>query len=158
MEVATMKKLLARRFALVALALALVWICSCSNDGSPTCPKPAACHDPSKAFLGTWIVFESTINGSPDQIFMGMQWDFINHDTIVVATNPNPYVWSVNDSVFFMMSTPDPSSEFYAFTYEFEADTLSLRSETGTPFTIYWRFHRAPSLPVRRLFARCAFH
>jgi hypothetical protein len=108
-------------------------------DGScPACPKP----HPAKAFLGTWIVFESNINGSPDNIYLNMQWNFINQDTLVVATNPNPYVWSVNDSVLFLMSTPNPSSEFYAFTYEFEADTLDLTSKTGTPFSIYWRFRR----------------
>jgi hypothetical protein len=145
MEVATMKMFPARLLALAALALALVWICSCSEDDCPTCPKPAVCHDPTKAFLGTWVVFESTINGSPDHsIYVGMQWDFINHDTLIAATAPNPYVWSVNDSVMFMMSTPDPSSEFYAFSYEFEADTLNLRDKMGMPFTVYWRFHRTP--------------
>ena len=139
-----MKKLPVRWFALASLVLALVCFFACSDDDSPTCPTPAVCHDPAKAFLGTWIVFESTLNGNPDLIYMNMQWDFTNHDTLVVATNPNPYVWSVNDSVFFMMSTPDPSSEFYAFSYEFEADTLELRSKKGLPFSVYWRFRRTP--------------
>jgi hypothetical protein len=143
-EVASMNKLPARWFLLAALLLSLVCFFACSDDDCPTCPKPAVCHDPSKAFLGAWVVFESTLNGSPDQTYMGMQWDFINHDTVVVATNPSPYVWSVNDSVFFMMSTPNPSDEFYAFSYEFEADTLNLWSKTGVPFSIYWRFHRTP--------------
>lgn len=137
-----MKMLPARRLALASLVLALVWICSCSDD-DPTCPTPS-CHDPGKAFLGTWIVFESTINGSPDNIYFNMQWDFINSDTLKVATNNNPYVWSVNDSMLFLMSTPDPSTEFMAFSYEFEADTLNLTGVTGIPFTIYWRFHRTP--------------
>ena len=140
-----MKTFPARWLPLAALALALLWICSCSEDTTcPTCPQPAVCHDPSKAFLGSWVVFESTLNGNPDQIYMGMQWNFINSDTLVVATNSNPYVWSVNDSVLFIMSTPSPSGEFMAFSYEFEADTLNLRDKTGTPFTIYWRFHRTP--------------
>jgi len=139
-----MKTLPARRLALASLVIALLWICSCSEDDCPTCPKPAVCHDPAKAFLGSWVVFESTINGSPDQMYMGMQWDFINHDTVVVAAAPQPFVWSVNDSIMFMMSTPDPSSEFYALSYEFEADTLNLRGKTGFPFSVYWRFHRTP--------------
>jgi hypothetical protein len=139
-----MNKLPARWFLLAALLLSLVCFFACSDDDNTTCPKPQACHDPAKAFLGTWIVFESTINGSPDQMYMGMEWDFINHDTVVVATNPNPFVWSVNDSLFFMMSTPNPSSEFYAFSYEFEADTLNIRDKTGLPFSVYWRFHRTP--------------
>jgi hypothetical protein len=143
MEVATMKAIPARCLALASMVLALLWICSCSDD-SPTCPKPAVCHDPSKAFLGSWVVFESTLNGNPDQIYIGMQWDFIDHDTLKVNSAPNPYVWSANDSIIFIMSTPDPSSEFMAFSYEFEADTLNLRDKAGTPFTIYWRFHRTP--------------
>jgi hypothetical protein len=144
MEVATMKTLPARWLALASLILALVWICACSDDQScPTCPKPS-CPSPTKALLGSWVVFESTINGNPDQIYMGMQWDFLNNDTLVVHTNPNPYVWSANDSVIFIMSTPNPSTEFMAFTYKFEADTLNLWDKTGTPFSIYWRFHRTP--------------
>jgi hypothetical protein len=138
MEVAAMKRIPARWLVLALFALALVWIFSCSDDSCPTCPKP----HPAKAFLGTWIVFESYINGSPDNGYLNMQWNFKNQDTLVVATNPNPYVWSVNDSVLFMMSTPNPSSEFYAFTYEFEADTLNLTSKTGTPFSIFWRFRK----------------
>jgi hypothetical protein len=140
-----MKTFPARWLPLAALALALLWICSCSEDTTcPTCPKPAVCHDPSKAFLGSWVVFESTLNGNPDQLYVGMHWNFSNNDTLVVATVSNPYVWSVNDSVLFLMSTPDPSGEFMAFSYEFEADTLNLTGVTGTPFTIYWRFHRTP--------------
>jgi len=140
-----MKTLPARWLALAALALALLWICSCSDDDCITCPKPAVCNDPGKAFLGTWVVFESTINGAPDNsIYVGMQWDFINSDTLDVSTNPDPYVWSVNDSILFVMSTPNPSNEFMAFSYEFEADTLNLTGVTGIPFTIYWRFHRTP--------------
>jgi hypothetical protein len=144
MEVATMKTIPARRFAVASLVLALVCIFACSDDDCPTCPTPAVCNDPAKAFLGSWVVFESTINGNPDNTYMNMQWDFINHDTLVVATAPYPFVWSVNDSVMFMMSTPDPSSEFYAFSYEFEADTLNLRDKQGMPFTVYWRFRRMP--------------
>jgi len=140
-----MKTFPARWLPLAALAVALLWICSCSEDTTcPTCPKPAVCHDPSKAFLGSWVVFESTLNGNPDLIYMGMQWNFSNNDTLVVATNPAPYVWSVNDSVLFLMSTPDPSGEFMAFSYEFEADTLNLTGKAGIPFTIYWRFRRTP--------------
>ncbi|MFA4948059.1 MAG: hypothetical protein WC674_06060 [Candidatus Krumholzibacteriia bacterium] len=139
-----MKTLPARRLALAALALALLWICSCSEDTTcPTCPKPAVCHDPSKALLGSWVVFESTLNGNPDLIYMGMQWDFRDDDTLIVATTSDPYVWSANDSMLFMMSTPSPT-EFMAFRYEFEADTLNLRGMTGIPFTVYWRFHRMP--------------
>jgi hypothetical protein len=140
-----MKTLPARRLALASLVLALVWICSCSEDTTcPTCPKPAACHDPSKALLGSWVVFESTIAGSPDQNYVGMHWDFINNDTLIVASNSNPYIWSVNDSMLFIMATPDPSGEFMAFSYEFEADTLNLTGKAGIPFSIYWRFHRTP--------------
>jgi hypothetical protein len=140
-----MKTFPARLLALAALVLGLVWIFSCSEDTTcPTCPTPPVCHDPSKAFLGSWVVFESTLNGNPDQIYMGMQWNFINSDTLVVTRNPNPYVWSVNDSIIFLMSTPNPSTEFMAFSYEFEADTLNLTGMTGIPFTIYWRFHRTP--------------
>ncbi len=140
-----MKALPVRLLVLAALALALVWICSCSDDETcPTCPKPAVCHDPSKAFLGSWVVFESTLNGNPDLIYMGMQWDFRNDDTLIVHTTSNPYVWSVNDSILFLMSTPNPSNEFMAFSYEFEADTLNLTGKVGIPFTIYWRFHRTP--------------
>jgi hypothetical protein len=139
-----MKTFPARRLALVALALALVWIFSCSEDTTcPTCPKPAVCHDPSKALLGSWVVFESTLNGNPDQIYMGMQWDFLDNDTMIVHANPNPYIWSANDSVIFLMSTPSPT-EFTAFSYELEADTLNVRDKAGAPFTIYWRFHRTP--------------
>jgi hypothetical protein len=138
-----MKTLPARLLVLAALALALLWICSCSDDDCPTCPKPGACHDASKALLGSWVVFESTLNGNPDQIYMGMRWDFLDDDTLVVHTNPNPYIWSANDSMLFIMSTPSPT-EFMAFSYELEADTLNLRDETGTPFSIYWRFHRTP--------------
>ena len=137
-----MKRVPARWLALASIVLALLWICSCSDDDCPTCPKPQACDYPAKAFLGTWIVFESYINGSPDNTYLNMQWDFKNIDTLVVATNPNPFVWSVNDSVFFIMSTPNPSSEFYAFTYEFEVDTLNLTSKTGMPFAVYWRFRK----------------
>ena len=136
-----MKRIPARRLAVALFALALVWIFSCSGDDC-TCPKPPACDYPAKAFLGTWIVFESYINGNPDNAYLNMQWSFINEDTLVVATNPNPYVWSVNDSLFFILSTPDPSTEFYAFTYEFEADTLNLTSKLGMPFSVYWRFRK----------------
>jgi len=139
-----MKTLPARLLVLAALVLALACIFACSDDDCVTCPKPAVCNDPGKAFLGSWVVFESTIDGVPTSMYVGMQWDFINPDTLVVATNPDPFVWSVNDSVFFMMSTPDPSDEFYAFSYEFEADTLNLRDKQGMPFTVYWRFHRMP--------------
>ncbi len=139
-----MKTLPASRLAIALLVLALACIFACSEDDCPTCPTPAFCHDPAKAFLGTWVVFESFINGNPDNIYMNMQWNFINTDTLVVATNPNPYVWSVNDSLLFIMSTPNPSSEFMSFGYEFEADTLNLTSKVGTPFSIYWRFHRTP--------------
>lgn len=79
------------------------------------------CTCPARAFLGTWIVFESYIDGNPD-----------------------PYIWSVNDSLFFILSTPDPSTEFYAFACEFEADTLNLTSKTGMPFAVYWRFRKTP--------------
>lgn len=136
-----MKRIPARVLVLALFALALVWIFSCSDDDC-TCPKPPVCTYPAKAFLGTWIVFESYINGSPDNLYLDMQWNFINQDTLVVGTNPDPYVWSVNDSVFFIISTPDPSMEFYAFTYEFEADTLNLTSKTGMPFSVYWRFRK----------------
>jgi len=139
-----MKTLPARLLVLAALVLALACIFACSDDDGPTCPKPAVCHDPSKAFLGSWVVFESTLNGNPDQLYVGMQWDFHDDDTLVVNRAPNPYVWSANDSIIFIMSAPDPSQEFMAFSYEFEADTLNLRDRTGTPFTIYWRFHRTP--------------
>jgi hypothetical protein len=145
MEVAAMKTFPARLLALAALVLALACIFACSDDDCVTCPTPTVCHDPANAFLGSWIVFESTVNGTPDHsMYVGMQWDFINHDTVVVATNTDPYVWSVNDSLFFMMSTPDPSDEFYAFSYEFEADTLNLTGVTGLPFSVYWRFRRMP--------------
>lgn len=139
-----MKRIPARLLASVTLTLALLWIFSCSDDGCPTCPNPQVCHDPGKAFLGTWVVFESTINGNPDNGYLNMQWNFINNDTLVVVTSPNPYVWSVNDSILFIMSTPDPSTEFMAFAYEFEADTLNLTGKTGIPFSIYWRFRQAP--------------
>lgn len=139
-----MKSIAARRFALAALALALLWICSCSDDDCPTCPAPSACNDPAKAFLGTWVVFESNINGNPDQVYMGMRWNFIDRDTLLVATAPSPYVWSANDSIIFIMSTPDPSDEFFALSYECEADTLNLTGVTGMPFAVSWRFHRTP--------------
>ena len=138
-----MKTFPARWLALVSLVLALVWICSCSEDDCPTCPKPS-CPSPTKSLLGSWVVFESTLNGIPDLIYMGMQWDFLENDTLIVHTNASPYIWSVNDSIIFIMSTPDPSSEFMAFSYEFEADTLNLRDRQGVPFTVYWRFHRTP--------------
>jgi hypothetical protein len=143
MEVAAMKRIPARWLALASIALALLWICSCGKDDCPTCPKPS-CPSPTKSLLGKWVVFESTVNGSPDQVYMGMQWDFHNSDTLIVATNPNPFVWSANDSIIFIMSTPNPSSEFYAFSYKFEADTLNMRDKTGMPFSVYWRFHRTP--------------
>ncbi len=139
-----MKTLPARRLALAALALALLWICSCSKNDCPTCPTPASCHDPSKALLGSWVVFESTIGGNPDQSYVGMQWDFLDNDTLIVHTSPNPYLWAANDSVIFVMSTPNPSFEFVAFGYVIEADTLNLRAETGAPFSVYWRFQRTP--------------
>jgi len=138
-----MKTLRARWLALASLVLALLWVFSCSEDDSPTCPKPS-CPSPTKALLGSWVVFESTLNGNPDQIYLGMQWDILDNDTLIVHTNPNPYIWSANDSIIFLMSTPNPSTEFMAFSYEFEADTLNLRGKVGIPFSIYWRFHRTP--------------
>jgi hypothetical protein len=74
MEVVAMNKLPARWLVLASLVLVLIWIYSCGKDDCPTCPKLALCHDPSKAFLGTWVVFESIVNGSPDNIYIGMQW------------------------------------------------------------------------------------
>ncbi len=145
MEVATMKTFPARLLVLAALVLALACIFACSEDEDcPTCPKLVPCLEPSDAFLGSWVVFESTLNGNPDNIYLNMQWDFINRDTMVVASTSNPYIWSVNDSMLFVMSTPNPNDEFMAFSYEFEADTLNLTGVTGIPFTIYWRFHRTP--------------
>jgi len=58
-------KIPARWLVLALFALVLVWIFSCSDDDCPTCPKPQVCDYPAKAFLGTWIVFESYTNGSP---------------------------------------------------------------------------------------------
>jgi hypothetical protein len=140
MEVASMKTLLARRLALAALALALVWIFSCSEDTTcPTCPKPAVCHDPSKALLGTWVVFKSTVNGNPTQMYVGMHWDFRDNDTLIVDNNTT-YNWSANDSLIYIMILSTPSMH-YIFSYSLEADTLNVRSKVFVD-GYYWRFRR----------------
>ena len=136
-----MKKFPARWLALVSLVLALVWICSCSEDDCPTCPKPAACHDPAKALLGTWVVFESTVNGSPDQSNVGLPWEFRVNDTLI-ADNDTYYNWSANDSLIYMIYLPSPSMH-YIFSYRIEADTLNVRSKVFVS-TVYWRFVRTP--------------
>ena len=137
-----MKTLPARRLAIAAVALALLWICSCSDDEvCPTCPKPVPCNDPGKALLGTWVVFESTVNGTPTQEYVGLPWDFRVNDTLVVD-NDTYYNWAANDSLIYMIWLSGPSLH-YVFSYRLEADTLSMRSEVFVE-NVYWRLHRTP--------------
>ena len=137
-----MKTFPARWLALASIVLALLWIFSCSDDEScPTCPKPAVCHDPSKTLLGAWVVFESTVNGNPDQNNVGLRWDFRANDTLWV-NNSTLYNWSANDSLIYMIWLPSPSLH-YIFSYTLEADTLNVRSKVFIN-NVYWRFHRTP--------------
>ncbi len=137
-----MRTLPARRLAIASLVLALLWILSCSDDEScPTCPTPPTCHDPSKALLGPWIVFESTVNGTPTQEYVGLSWDFRANDTLWVNSS-TLYNWSANDTLIYMIYLPSPSL-FYAFYYSIESDTLTMRSEVFIK-NVYWKLHRTP--------------
>jgi len=96
----------ARWIALACLALAASWLYSCSED-STTCPVCPA--KPGKAFLGTWVIFESWMNGNHAPIFLDTELEFRNDDTVMVRVSSQSdsllYTWMANDSVVVMEST-----------------------------------------------------
>ena len=134
-----MRTLPARRLALASLVLALVWICSCSEDEScPTCPKPTACPDPGKALPGIWEVFESFVSGDPDQLFVGALVGFMPHDSLLIAVpgmGVAAYRWVANDSTILM--TAMSGGGMFLFHYEFDADTLIM--EESVSLDVYWK-------------------
>jgi len=135
-----MKELRTRWLILMCLALAASWLYSCSDD---SCVLPVkVCPDPTKALLGTWVVFESWMGQNPDQMFLDMEMEFRDDDTLMAYARGDtvPQYWMANDSTIFLNST-EGSNNMLLFHYEFEADTLNMW-EKLTDLDIYWRLHR----------------
>jgi hypothetical protein len=116
-----------RWFALAAIALAALWICSCSSNDDTVCPKQT-CSYPSRAFYGVWTTIDATLNGSPAPIYLGMTWTFTDNDTMAIHAEPGgtiQYLWSAGDSTLFMERVPS-ESEILIFGYKIKGDTLDL--------------------------------
>jgi len=130
----------ARWITLACFVLAASLLYSCSDD--TTCPVVTTCPNPGKALLGTWVIFESWMGGSPQPVFLGTELEFRADDTVTVraATDTLLYSWMADDSLVVLEYTGD-REEIIVFAYEFEADTLNMEDKLSG-LDVYWRLHK----------------
>ena len=138
-----MKGCRSRWLVLACFVLAACLLYSCSDDDTLTCPTPKACPDPTKALLGTWVLFESYTDGVPDQMITGVELAFEANDVLLMrlAGLDTLTWWWMADETHILLADPVNFSPGIKFEYEFEADTLDMNS-VNADMNYYWRLHR----------------
>lgn len=131
----------ALRLIIACFVLAAGLICSCDDD--TTCPTPLPCTDPTEALLGSWTLFESYTNGTPDQMTTSVELGFETNDVLKMRLEGFDTLtwWWMADESNILMADPQYGAPGIKFEYGFEADTLNMNSVNADD-DYYWRLHR----------------
>jgi hypothetical protein len=120
LEVAVRKSRIA--LAIVFLSAAGCALFSCSDDECTPCSVEYP-PSPEEQLLGSWTVFEATMNGSPYPNAVGDTFEFLEGDQMVLQGDTNS--WHATDGLLFVKGSSFGSMTVI-FMFYIDADTLDM--------------------------------